>query len=77
MDDTKMVHQANQIAAYFEVYPKERARQGVLDHIQKFWPSEKRAELAAFRKGGGEGMHPLVEWAADQLAEAAGEQVQG
>lgn len=70
MDDHKMVHMANQIAAYFQAYPEARAREGVLDHIRKYWPPQMRSQLVAFRVGGGEGLHPLVEWAAQELSDA-------
>ncbi|MCS4505762.1 hypothetical protein KBTX_01892 [wastewater metagenome] len=73
MDDAKMVHQANQIAAYFEAYPQARAREGVLDHLHKFWPPDKRARLAAYLAGNGGGLHPLAAWAAAQLEAPAGQ----
>lgn len=65
-----MVHQANQIAAYFQAYPEEQARAGVLDHIRKFWPPPMRAQLIDYTKGSGADLHPLVHWAAGQLADA-------
>lgn len=70
MDEHKMVHMANQIAAYFQVYPEKRAREGVLDHIVRFWPPSMRSQLLAYKVGGGEDLHPLVAWAADNMPEA-------
>lgn len=70
MDSEKMIHQANQIAAYFEAYPEDKAREGVLDHIRKFWPPNMRTELVAYKKESGAGLHPLVAWAADNIPEA-------
>lgn len=71
MNDQKMVHRANQIALYFQAYPQERAREGVYDHVQRFWPPSMRAQLAAYKADGGEGLHPLVAWTADRLCEAS------
>lgn len=68
MDDAKMVHQVNQIAAYFEAYPQERAREGVLEHLHKFWPPDKRTRLAAYHAGNGGGLHPLAAWAAGRIS---------
>lgn len=73
MDNDKMLHQLNEIAAYFEVYPQQRGRDGVLEHIRKFWPPRMRKQLGAYRAAGGEGLHPLAAWAADQLDETRAE----
>lgn len=70
MEDHRMVHDANQIAAYFEAYPEQRARESVLDHLWKFWPPSMRAQLVAFNTQDGEGLHPLVVWAAEQITHA-------
>lgn len=67
MQDEKMVHMANQIAQYFSAYPQERAREGVLGHIQAFWEPRMRAQLVDYAAHGGEGLHPLVQWAVEQL----------
>ena len=69
MDDRKMVHMANQIAAYFQAYPEQRAADGVYDHIRKFWPPSMRAQLVAYKAGGGADLHPLVERAAERLSD--------
>ncbi|AWN15918.1 formate dehydrogenase subunit delta [Salinisphaera sp. LB1] len=57
MEDRKMVHRANQIAAYFEVYPEERAIQEIQTHIRKFWEPRIRAQLINYA---GDDLHPLV-----------------
>lgn len=57
MEDRKMVHRANQIAAYFEVYPEERAIQEIQTHIRKFWEPRIRAQLINYS---GDDLHPLV-----------------
>lgn len=75
MDDSKMVRQANQIAQYFSVYPEERAKAGVRDHIRKFWEPRLRNQLINYAGAGGEDLHPLVRWAAEQLRDEAGQPV--
>ena len=67
MDENKMVRQANQIAEYFKVYPQDRAEQGVLGHISKFWAPRMRDQLVRYSEAGGDGLHPLVEKAALDL----------
>jgi len=67
MQTEKLVRTANQIASYFAAYPEERARQEVLGHIKAFWDPRMRAELADYAKEGGDGLHPLVRWAAERL----------
>ena len=74
MDDHKMVHMANQIAAYFQAYPEQRAREGVRDHILKFWPPNMRKQLVAYKAAGGKDLHPLVSWAAEHIAETEAQQ---
>lgn len=64
MNDQKMVHQANQIAAYFEIYPQQRAESGVEDHIRKFWEPRIRTQLINYS---GDDLHPLVKKAVDNL----------
>ncbi len=41
----KLVMMANQIAAYFHPYPKERALAGIAKHIEDFWTPKMRASL--------------------------------
>lgn len=64
-----MIDMANRIADYFQAYPEERAREGVLEHIRKFWPPNMRSQLAVYQGTGGDGLHPLVAWSAAQLRE--------
>lgn len=67
MQNDKMVHLANQIGRYFSAYPQGRARDGVLGHIQSFWEPRMRVQLVDYAAAGGDGLHPLVQWAAEQL----------
>lgn len=62
--DRKLIHQANQIAAYFEAYPAPRAAQGVEHHIRRYWDPRIRLRLAELPD---EPLHPLVRQAAASL----------
>lgn len=63
-----MVYMANQIAGYFSVYPQERARKAVADHLTSFWEPRMRAQLRRYiHEGGGEGLHSLVREAANDI----------
>ena len=48
LDDHRLVHKANQIALFFEPYPRETAIEGVVDHLKKFWTPAMRQQLVAF-----------------------------
>ena len=55
-----MVHNANQIALYFQSFPREEAIEGVLDHIMKFWERRMKDQLLDYVAKGGAGLHDLV-----------------
>jgi len=55
-----MIRMANQIAAFFEAYPRPEALEGIANHIKKFWDPRMRKQLDAYIAGGGEGLSPLV-----------------
>ena len=66
MSDDKIVHMANQIAAFFESQPEEERVSGVANHINKFWEPRMRRQF--FQKlEGGAGFHPLVVEAAREI----------
>lgn len=67
MDDGKMVHRANQMAAYFSAYPQARAEEETETHIRKFWEPRIRAQLIGYVERGGDELHPLVVKAAEAL----------
>jgi formate dehydrogenase subunit delta len=60
MTTDRLVHMANQIAAFFRSYPHETAVEGVAGHIRQFWERRMREQLAAHVAAGGEGLDPLV-----------------
>jgi len=55
-----MIRMANQIAAFFEAYPRAEALEGVASHVKKFWDPRMRKQLDEYIAGGGEGLSPLV-----------------
>jgi len=55
-----MIRMANQIAAYFEAYPRAEALTGIANHIEKFWEPRMRRQLDEYIAGGGENLSPLV-----------------
>ncbi len=55
-----MIRMANQIAAYFEAYPRPEALDGIAKHIKSFWDPRMRKQLSEYIDGGGEGLSPLV-----------------
>jgi len=59
MQTSDLVRMANQIAAYFEAYPKQEALDGIAMHIHNFWEPRMRNELKAYLDKGGEGLSPL------------------
>ncbi len=66
MDNRDLVHMANQITAYFAIYPKGEALDGIGKHIQMSWDPRMRNQLKALLDGGGDGLDPLfVEAMAD------------
>ncbi len=41
----KLVHMANQIAAFFRPYPRAEAEAGIRDHMAAFWTPHMRDKL--------------------------------
>jgi formate dehydrogenase subunit delta len=59
MQSSDLVRMANQIAAYFEAYPKAEAIDGIAKHIHAFWEPRMRNALKDYIDKGGEGLSPL------------------
>ncbi len=55
-----MIRMANQIAAFFEAYPRGEALEGIANHIKKFWDPRMRKQIEEYVAGGGEELSPLV-----------------
>jgi formate dehydrogenase subunit delta len=62
MDIDNLVHMANRIAEFFEAMPDEaEARDGVAQHLQRYWEPRMRRELVAHvQDNQGVGLRPLV-----------------
>jgi formate dehydrogenase subunit delta len=60
MENRDMIRMANQIAAFFEAYPRGEALEGIAKHIKNFWDPRMRRQLDEYIEGGGEGLNPLV-----------------
>jgi formate dehydrogenase subunit delta len=59
MQRTALVRMVNQIADYFELYPKSEALDGIAKHIHNTWDRRMRNELKLILDAGAEGMNPL------------------
>ena len=60
MENRELIRMANQIAAFFEAYPRAEAIDGIAKHIKSFWDARMRKRLDAHIGAGGEGLSPLV-----------------
>jgi len=68
LNTEKMVHMANQIAQFFEPYPRGEAVDGVADHLQKFWEPRMIAQIRGHVAAGAAGLNELVTEAVQKLA---------
>jgi formate dehydrogenase subunit delta len=56
-----LVKMANQIGSFFESMPDPvEAREGIANHIKKFWEPRMRRELLDYIDSGGDDLHPAV-----------------
>ncbi len=62
MEVENLVKMVNRIGDFFEAMPEpDEARDGIANHIQKFWEPRMRSDLLAYiERTGGEGLHPMV-----------------
>jgi formate dehydrogenase subunit delta len=60
MENRDMIRMANQIAAFFEAYPRGEALEGIAAHIRNFWTPRMRKQLTEYIEGGAEGLSPMV-----------------
>ena len=68
MSADKLVYMANQIGSFFATQGPEAAVSGTVDHIRQFWDPRMRSAIVAHLKAGGEGLHPNVRAAIEDLA---------
>lgn len=61
MHTDNLVQMANRIGQFFQAQPNpQEARDGVANHIAKFWEPRMRQQLASHLASGGEGLLPIV-----------------
>lgn len=60
MKNSDLNRMANQIAAYFEAYPKSEALHGIAKHIHNTWDPRMRNAMRDIVEAGGQGLQPLV-----------------
>jgi formate dehydrogenase subunit delta len=60
MHDADLIRMANQIADFFEPYPREEALAGISGHIDQFWEPRMQTHLFALLDKGGQGLSPLA-----------------
>jgi formate dehydrogenase subunit delta len=58
--DEKLSRMANQIAGFFNTYPPDEARAGIVQHIADFWTPTMRRTLQDTVDRGGQGLDLLV-----------------
>lgn len=56
----ELIRMANQIAAFFEAYPRSEALNGIATHIRNFWTPRMRQQITEYIDAGAEGLSPLV-----------------
>lgn len=66
METRDMVRMANQIASFFDPYPRAEALDSIGKHIHMFWDPRMRNKLKAHLDAGGEGLSPLFIAAASE-----------
>lgn len=67
MTPDKLIHMANQIAAFFASQPREDAAARTAGHLRDFWDPAMREQLIAAAAGGAEGIDPVARAAVDRL----------
>lgn len=65
----RLIAMANQIARFFDSQREGAA--GAANHLTRYWDPAMRAEIIAWRRGGGDGLAPLAAQAVDTLIDAA------
>jgi formate dehydrogenase subunit delta len=60
MENRDMIRMANQIAAFFEAYPRSEALEGIAKHIRASWTPRMRQQLIDYIGAGAEGLSPLA-----------------
>lgn len=67
METGRLVHMANQIAAFFKAYPEAEAIAATENHLRQFWDPRMRTELSRHLAAGGAGLDAIALAAARRL----------
>lgn len=67
MSADKLLRMANQIATFMASKPHDEGVAGLAAHINDFWEPRMRRQLFEILDAGGDGLHPLVLDAAEQI----------
>jgi len=67
MHTEDLVRMANQIAGFFQSYPREEAVTETAGHIRSFWEPRMRQSFLEHVSAGGEGLHEIALQAAGLL----------
>jgi len=60
MSPEKMIHMANQIAAFFKTQPGNDQAERVAAHLTDYWEPRMRRQLCDHVAGGGEGLDEVA-----------------
>lgn len=60
IDLEHLIVMANQIGDFFAPYPRQRAREGMRNHLRTYWDPRMRSALLRHIDAGGEGLHEHV-----------------
>jgi formate dehydrogenase subunit delta len=71
VETAKMCHRANEIARFWEPYPREEAVAGVATHLKSFWEPRFLRQLVEYGQTDGAGLHDLVKEALQRLTPRA------
>jgi hypothetical protein len=70
----KLVRMANQIADNFDYSPdKNKAVDGVLDHLTRFWTTDMKTSIVEQQQGGDIGLNEIAAKAVRALADQIGQ----
>jgi formate dehydrogenase subunit delta len=59
MEKEVLIQMANQVTAFWSVYPKGEALESIARHIHSSWEPRMRDEMKAIIDEGGQGLSPL------------------
>jgi formate dehydrogenase subunit delta len=73
MSPDRLIYMANQIGKFFQNQGRDKAVQGIAEHIRKFWDPRMRSAIFVHLDAGGAGLDPNVRDAIATLKPASAE----